>query len=306
MKYTVIAPVYNELDNVEPLAEKIAEVMDKLGEDYEILLVDDGSTDGTFERLEQLTGKMEKVVVLTLTKNSGQTVALQAGFDHARGERIVTIDGDLQMDPAHIAEMVKKMDAENLDLVYLRKIYHNVPFMKRFASWIANRFRRIVSGDSAVDVGSNYKLYRQNVFKGMNFCSGLHRFFTGFMEIEGASMGYVEGTISQRLRGESKYTNWFRLRQGLADMFYFYMYKNRRAGAYKIIAALGACGLLATFLPIGPDLRLLLFALLALLVIYTLKLVNHALHVSSMRLQIPYSVKSILPEQTGTQNGRQG
>ena len=108
MKYTIIAPAYNEAENVKPLTIKITETMDMVGEKYEILLIDDGSTDETLENLRLLQEKYDTLTVISLAENSGQTVAYQAGFDYAKGERIVTMDSDLEKDPAYIRDMIEK------------------------------------------------------------------------------------------------------------------------------------------------------------------------------------------------------
>ncbi len=291
MKYTVIAPAYNEEGNVEPLVTRITDAMEKVDGDYEIIIVDDGSTDGTFEKLKSINKKLK---VISLAENSGQTVAFQAGFDYATGERIVTLDSDLEKDPAYIPEMIKKLDNENLDLVYFKKLYtDDIPFLRRIASKIANLFRNAITGDKAVDVGSTFKVYRRNVFKGRNFSSGFHRYFIGFMEAEGFSMGYVEGPVYNRPTGNTKYTNWGRLKQGLADLFYFYLYKNKKICIHKLIfSALAVVGIVW----IGPfgvwakSVTLFLFiTMLALL----LSLTIHATHLLVRSRKVPYVVKDV-------------
>ena len=139
--------------------------MDGVGEPYEIMIVDDGSTDETLENLKRLQEKFDTLTVVSLMENSGQTVAYQAGFDHAKGERIVTMDGDLEKDPAYIKPMIEKMDAENLDIVYFRKEYVDVPFKRKFASKAANMFRRAVTGDKATDVGSTFFALPKKLFE---------------------------------------------------------------------------------------------------------------------------------------------
>ncbi len=295
MKYTVIAPAYNEEGNVEPLVRRICEVMDKIGVETEILIVDDGSTDLTFARLKQLTGEFPSLTVISLEENRGQTVAYQAGFDFATGERIVTMDADLEKDPAFIPEMIEKLDGQQLDIVYFRKLYKDVPLIRKLASRAANIFRRAVTGDKAVDVGSTFILYRWNIFKGRNFASGFHRFFIGFMETEGLSMGYIEGPVYKRAHGETKYTTLGRLKQGLLDLFYFYLYKNRKIGLYKIIFALSAFFIISLFIPAGAQVRTAvnIFMLAALA-----SLGAGIVHVSHLLVQsgrLPYKIREIWP-----------
>ncbi len=295
MKYTIIAPAYNEEGNVQPLIEKIEAAMKPTGAEYEIMIVDDGSTDGTLKRLKELAETHTNLTVVSLMENSGQTVAFQAGFDNAEGERVITIDSDLEKDPAYIPQMIEKMEKENLDLVYFRKLYKkDIPFKRRFGSYIANRFRNFVTGDKAVDVGSTFKLYRKNIFKGRNFGSGFHRYFIGFMEAEGLSMGYIEGDVFNRPTGETKYTNLGRLKQGLYDLFYFYLYKNKFVGVHKLIFVMTALLIVFIIWPVNPYLRTFVFVSYALFAALIMSFSIHSLHLMIQRQKTPYQIKEII------------
>jgi len=295
MKYTVIAPAYNEEDNVEPLVRRISEVMDKIDVETEILIVDDGSTDLTYLRLKELTNKFPSLNVISLEENRGQTVAYQAGFDFATGERIVTLDADLEKDPAFIPEMIEKLESERLDIVYFRKLYKDVPLIRKLASRAANIFRRAVTGDKAVDVGSTFILYRWNIFKGRNFSSGFHRFFIGFMETEGLTMGYIQGPVYKRAHGETKYTTLGRLRQGLLDLFYFYLYKNRKIGLYKIIFALSAFYIISLFAPTGDEIRMAINIFMVTALASLGAGIAHVSHLLTRRKCLPYKIREIWP-----------
>lgn len=296
MKYTIIAPAYNEEGNVEPLVRRISEAMDKVDAETEILIVDDGSTDSTFARLRKLTGEFPSLRVVSLAENRGQTAAYQAGFDFATGERIITMDADLEKDPAFIPEMIKKLESERLDIVYFRKLYKDVPFIRKLASKTANIFRRAVTGDKALDVGSTFILYRWNIFKGRNFSSGFHRFFIGFMETEGLNVGYIEGPVYKRPHGETKYTTFGRLKQGLLDLFYFYLYKNQKNSLYKIIFALSAFYIICLSIPAGATVRMVINLIM---IAAMASLGAGILHVSRLLAQqkrLPYKIKEIWPE----------
>ncbi len=295
MKYTIIAPAYNEAENVAPLVDKITEAMEKVGGKYEIMIIDDGSTDETFENLRLLQERYDTLTVISLMENSGQTVAYQAGFDHAKGERIVTMDSDLEKDPAYILDMIEKMDAENLDIVYFRKEYVDVPLKRKLASKAANVFRRIVTGDEAEDVGSTYLLYRENFLKGRNYTSGFHRFFIGFMEVEGRTMGHVEGKVYVRPHGVTKYTNWGRLKQGLSDLFFFYLYKNKRINAIRLIIGASVITALVLVAPVHWLIKSSVLALFLLIIGFLAALSLHSVHLLVQMRRLPYRIKEVWP-----------
>ncbi len=293
MDYSVIAPAYNEEGNVAPLIEKITGAMSGVTEAYEIIIVDDGSTDGTLEKLQALREEHRNLAIISLAENSGQTVGMQAGFDYAKGERIVTMDSDLEKDPKFIPVMIDKMESESLDAVYFKKIYQDVPWKRRIASDLANRFRRAVTGDKAADVGSTYILFRRNVFKGRNFGSGFHRYFIGFMEVEGLKMDCVQGPVYLRPSGETKYTNFGRLKQGLADMFYYYLYKNKRTSLVKTVFLLFGIGAMFYLLSLPAQTAVISFVGLILTTILALTL--HVVHLLVQGRRLPYAVKGYWP-----------
>jgi len=292
-RYSVIAPAYNEEGNVGPLVERITQAMAG-HEPYEIIIVDDGSTDATLARLKELMATHKTLAVIALTRNSGQTIAYQAAFDHARGERIITMDSDLEKDPAYIPKMIEKLEDENLDLVYFRKRYQDVSFMRKLGSGAANKFRRAVTGDKAMDVGSTFVLYRRNFLKGRNLLSGFHRYFIGFMEAEGKTMGYVEGPVFNRPTGETKYTTWGRLKQGLMDMFYYYLYKNKTIGAHRFLFGVAALAIAAAWLPLGAGWKAAVFTLFAAVVALTVSLSLHAVHLLVRQRRPAYAIREIL------------
>src|SRR5262245_63650614 len=135
---SVVIPVYNEVENVRDLHQQLTAALDPLGRPYEILLVDDGSTDGTLKALTAIEQDDPRVRVLGLRRNFGQTAAFSAGFDHARGDVIVTSDGDLQNDPADIPRLVAKLD-EGFDMVCGWRVKRQDPLSKRLPSFFANR-----------------------------------------------------------------------------------------------------------------------------------------------------------------------
>ena len=292
-KYTVVCPALNEAKNLPLLIERIDQAMGDDAVQTDVLIVDDGSTDDSLAVLRPLVEAKPNVTVVVFEGNHGQTKALQAGFDHARGERIVTIDSDLQMDPADIPRLIEKLEADGLDLVYLKKRYEGAPWIRRVSSRVANGFRRAITKDTAKDVGSNYKVYRTNFFKGRNFGSGLHRFFTGFAEVEGYKLGWIEGAVAPRTAGFSNYTVLGRLRQGLPDMFYYALYRLPKTTVPRWLYGLFFAALVVALLPIGSGWKLALWAVIGFLFTTTLALLAHALHLTVMRSRTPYVVREV-------------
>ncbi len=168
LAYSVVVPLYNERESVPPLYVKIIEVMDSIGEPYEIVFVDDGSKDGTFPLLSEISASDERVVVVRLRRNFGQTAALKAGFDHSCGEIIISMDGDLQHDPAEIPRFIEKM----------------------------------LEG---YDIGTTFKAYRREILSEIHLYGELHRFIPALASWAGASVAEVPITNPPRKSGKSNY-----------------------------------------------------------------------------------------------------
>ncbi|MDQ7039269.1 MAG: glycosyltransferase family 2 protein, partial [Aquificota bacterium] len=173
---SVVIPAYNERDNVEPLYRKLKSVLDRLDEDYEILFVDDGSTDGTFEVLKNIADRDRKVKVIRFRRNYGQTAAMYAGFDHAKGDVIVTMDADLQNDPEDIPRLLEKIK-EGYDIVSgWRKDRKDPLISRKIPSWIANWIISKVTGVELHDYGCTLKAYRSDIAKRYRLYGDMHRF----------------------------------------------------------------------------------------------------------------------------------
>jgi glycosyltransferase involved in cell wall biosynthesis len=160
---SVVAPLYNESDNVQPLVDWILEALGTYPGSYEIILVDDGSLDGTWERIAGAAALNAHVHGLRLGRNVGQTAAMMAGFDHARGRVIVSLDGDLQNDPRDIPMLVAKLD-EGYDLVCgWRQRRQDKLILRKVPSWVANRLIRRLTGVQITDNGCSLKAYRRDL-----------------------------------------------------------------------------------------------------------------------------------------------
>ncbi len=203
MTVSVVIPLYNEEENVEILNERLSETMKALDSDYEIVYVDDGSTDGTLRLLEELQKKDDNIVVLSLRRNFGQTAAFAAGFDFARGDVVVTMDGDLQNDPTDIPRLLALI--KDYDLVSGWRRKRQDSFSRTFPSKMANWLISKVTGVRLHDYGCSLKAYRREVVKNLKLYGEMHRFIPAVASWYGVSIAEVETTHHPRLRGKSKY-----------------------------------------------------------------------------------------------------
>lgn len=204
MTVSVVIPVFNEEENVENLHERLRTVLDRLGIDYEVIYVDDGSTDRTLSLLEQIQSNDPAVVALSLRRNFGQTAAFAAGFDFARGDVIITMDGDLQNDPNDIPKLLELIKDNDLVSGW-RKKRKDPFFSRRLPSTIANWLISKVTGVNLHDYGCSLKAYRREVIKNLRLYGEMHRFIPAVASWYGVRVAEVETAHHPRLRGKSKY-----------------------------------------------------------------------------------------------------
>lgn len=203
---SVIIPVHNEVGNVGPLHQSLCPVLEELGHTAEIVFVDDGSSDGTAAALAALQTEDPRVVVVTLRKNFGQTAALAAGFDHARGEIVVTMDGDMQHDPADMPALIAKL-GEGFDIAsgWRRERTEVDGPIRTFPSRVANWLARQVSGVELHDFGTTYKAYRRQIVQELELHGEMHRFVPALAASRGATMAEVPIKTGTRHSGQSHY-----------------------------------------------------------------------------------------------------
>ncbi len=201
---SVVIPVFNEVDNVRDLHRELTAALDPLGRPYEILLVDDGSTDGTLAALLAIERDDPRVRVLRLRRNFGQTAAFSAGFDHARGDVIVTSDGDLQNDPRDIPALLARLD-EGYDMVCGWRRHRQDSFTRVLPSRIANGIISWSTGVRLHDYGCSLKAIRAEVVKGLRLYGEMHRFIPAVASWMGVSVDEMEVHHRPRTRGRSKY-----------------------------------------------------------------------------------------------------
>jgi dolichol-phosphate mannosyltransferase len=213
---SVVVPIYNEADNIGPLLTELRGALGAVGRPYEIVLVDDGSSDGSAERLLHEAEDDPSIVAIRFEKNAGQSAALAVGLQRARGDVIVTLDADLQNDPADLPKVLAALDGA--DVVSGIRANRQDDQVRLLSSRIANWTRRQVLGDPVTDIGCSFKAYRREALEGMPFFIGMHRFLPALCVFRGAKL--VEVPISHRARrhGVSKYGVGNRLWRGLYDL----------------------------------------------------------------------------------------
>lgn len=225
-KISVVVSVYNEEDNIRPLVEKVTQALQ--GYDYEIIYVDDGSTDKTVEVLRSIQDPRLKTIVFR--KNYGQSLALMAGIDHASGEFIVTMDGDLQNDPADIPMMLQTAEAGGYDMVAGNRANRKDGFiLRKIPSYIANYIIRTSSGVHLKDYGCALKLFKADLAKDLGLYGELHRFIPVLAHLEGARITQVDVRHHARQFGTSKYGlgRTFKVVSDLLLMLFFKKYMQK-------------------------------------------------------------------------------
>lgn len=223
---SVVIPIFNERENLVPLEEKLNESLSKLNLDYEIVLVDDGSQDGSGELISKLQKHNPHLRLIRLAGNFGQSAAFMAGFRVARGHTIVTMDADLQNDPADIPLLLEKTD--DFDVVCGWRHKRNDPWIKKISSKIANAVRNKLSQETIADTGCSLKAFRRECFDHITLFNGMHRFFPTLMKMEGFTVTQVKVSHHSRLHGMSKYNIRNRLWSSWNDLMGVRWLKKRR------------------------------------------------------------------------------
>ena len=202
---SVTIPIFNEAENLPILHDKVQTALSRLGRNWELVLVNDGSTDGSAAILDDIASKDRRVTVVHLRRNYGQTAAFMAGIDHARGNIIVPMDGDLQNDPEDIARLIAKLD-EGYDVVSgWRKDRKDNAIKRNLPSRVANGLISRVSGVHLHDYGCSLKAYRRDVLDGVKLYGEMHRFVPIYAVWNGARVTEIEVSHHPRIHGQSKY-----------------------------------------------------------------------------------------------------
>jgi dolichol-phosphate mannosyltransferase len=214
---SLVVPVFNEEENLPPLAAEIRAALDSEGMSYEVLFVDDGSTDASPAVLRALAAADARLRVVRLRRNAGQSAALEAGFRHARGAVVVTLDADLQNDPADIPRLLAALPG--WDLVTGVRVNRRDDWVRRASSRIANRVRNRLTHENVTDVGCTLKAFRAEYLRGLPMFTGMHRFLPTLVRLQGGRVTEMPVNHRPRLHGVPKYGIGNRLWRALADLF---------------------------------------------------------------------------------------
>ncbi|MEB4591202.1 glycosyltransferase family 2 protein [Candidatus Thiothrix sp. Deng01] len=246
---SIIVPFYNEEDNVLPLVERVTQALENMAYPWEMVLVDDGSSDHTLQRLHEASTKSgNHIHVVELQRNFGQTAAMQAGIDQSRGSLLVTLDGDLQNDPNDIPAMLQELQERDLDLlVGWRKNRKDTLVLRKIPSRIANRLIRKVTGVYLHDYGCSLKVYRASVMEKVRLYGEMHRFIPAWVAtaVPPSRIGERVVNHNERLSGESKYgiSRTFRVIIDLLFMWFFMRFRARPGHLFGTIGlAFGLIG----------------------------------------------------------------
>ena len=235
---SVVVPLYNEEGNVVELHHRIHEAVKKVGKPFEIIFIDDGSKDKTVE----LARALHPLKLIEFRKNFGQTAAFDAGIKAATGEIIITLDGDLQNDPADIPLLLEKMN-EGYDVVSGWRHKRNDPWSKKIPSRIANFLRGILIQDRIHDSGCSLKAYKRECFSSVDLFGEMHRFMPALLMLDGFRVSEVKVSHHPRVHGVTKY-NWKRGVKGFVDMIAIWFW---RKYSYRPIHLFGGSGILLSF-----------------------------------------------------------
>lgn len=213
---SVVVPAYNEAESLRPFAVELLDTMRTLGEDFEVVFVDDGSRDGTRVVMRQLADEHLEVHFIGFKEHRGQTSALAAGFKRARGAIVVTLDADMQNDPLDIPRLIGRLDEYDVVCGWRRTRHDNL--VRRVSSRVANYVRNTLSDEDVVDVGCSLKAYRKECLENIKLYEGMHRFLPTLFKLEGYRVMEVPVNHRPRELGASKYNIRNRIVKAFVDL----------------------------------------------------------------------------------------
>ncbi len=225
MKYSIVIPVHNEEKNLPILVKELSEVINKLKGEVEVIFIDDGSNDNSFNVLRELKKRYKWIKIIKFKKRSGQTAAFDAGFKEARGEVIITMDADLQNNPADIFKLLEYYPL--YDVVSGKRVNRKDSIVKKVSSRIANYIRNKITKENIVDTGCSLKLFKAEYIKRLKLFDGLHRFLPTLCKMEGAKVIEVPVSHRARIYGKTHYGILNRAFKALIDAFAVLWMKKR-------------------------------------------------------------------------------
>lgn len=232
--YSIVIPLKNEESNIQDLIEELEPVMNSLSQSWELICINDGSTDGTSKVLEELKKEKKYLRIVTFKKNYGQSSAFQAGFTEAKGQFVITMDGDRQNDPTDIPRMIPLI--QQCDLVCGIRKKRRDPWNKRVISKLANQVRGWICEDGVQDTGCSLKIYRRDCLQKIKMYNGMHRFLPALFKIEGFRIQEIPVNHRERVKGKSNYNFFNRSFNTIADLLAVRWMKKRHLN-YQTISS---------------------------------------------------------------------
>lgn len=224
---TIICPIFNEEENVGPLVAELTATLERSGREYELICVDDASTDRSLEVLKSLLGQFPCLRVLSHLRNSGQSAALYTGYRAARGEIVVTVDGDRQYNPDDVLRLVEHLEQSGADAVSGVRRRRQDNWIRRLSSRIANSYRNWITGDKIRDAGCAFRAVRTACLREIPAFNGMHRFLPTILRAQGYTVVELEVDHLPRRAGVAKYGIGNRLWRGLVDCLAMRWWKRR-------------------------------------------------------------------------------
>jgi glycosyltransferase involved in cell wall biosynthesis len=243
MEFSVVIPAFNEQENVKELYRKLSSVMKGLKKKYELIFVDDGSTDNTFKELESLSKKDNCLKIIKFRKNFGQTAAWRAGFDNSKGKIIITMDADLQNDPNDIPKLLEKIE-EGYDAVSGWRHNRKDSFFKKFFSLFSRILRRRIIKNKIHDSGCSLKAYKKEALEDIEMQGEMHRYIIELLSLKGYNIAEVKVNHYPRKKGKTKY-NIIRLPKGFLDLLVVAFWQKYSA---RPIHLFGGFGIISSFM----------------------------------------------------------
>jgi glycosyltransferase involved in cell wall biosynthesis len=234
MDISVIVPIYNEKKNVPLLYDKIFKVLKSITKDFEIIFIDDGSTDGSYEEMK----KLRDLTIIKFRKNFGQSAAMDAGFHNANGKIIISMDGDLQNDPSDIPRLLKKLKEKDLDVVCGWRYKRKDTLEKRIFSIFANAFRNFLIKDPVHDSGCSLRAYKRECFEDFDLMGEMHRYIPSLLRWKGFKIGEEKVSHHKRKFGKTKYSL-SRVIRGFLDLFVVWFWRKFSGRPVHIFGGLG-------------------------------------------------------------------
>ncbi len=216
---SLVIPCYNEEENIPTLLQRVEASLNQIGRPYEVIIIDDGSTDRSPALLNEAMGRLPWLRVMRMAKNAGQSAAFEAGFEAARGELIATIDADLQNDPEEIPRLIPLLAQHNVDMITGWRKHRQDTAFRRWQSRQANRIRNWITQETVNDSASSLKLYKAHAIKGIKLFRGAHRYFPTLVKMRGFTVYEEPVKHSPRFAGTAKYGFRNRAFVGLVDLF---------------------------------------------------------------------------------------